>query len=95
MKAFWWLAYAFYGLGGRAVSNKRSRVWEWGLFALAGLLAAGWAYALVTSYSANVEGAPTGVAAVLALFLGGLFFRRVRIRSAENARYLENKKRTG
>jgi hypothetical protein len=92
MKVFWQLAYAFYALGGRAVSSKRSRFWELALFGLAGLIAASWAYALATNYSANVEGVPSTAAIVLALFLGGLFFRHVRMRSAENAHYLAQKK---
>ena len=92
MTVFWKLAYQFYALGGRAVSSKRSRFWELALLTLSGLFAGSWAYALATNYSANVEGAPSAAALVLALTLAGLFFRHVRIRSAGNAHYLAQKK---
>lgn len=95
MKVLWQLAYGFYALGGRAVSSKRSRFWELALLGLAGLMAVSWAYAMATNYSANVDGLPSAAAIVLALSLAGLFFRHVRIRSAENAHYLAQKKNGG
>jgi hypothetical protein len=95
MRLFWQLAYAFYGLGGRAVSSKRSRLSEFALLGMAGVIAAMWAYALATNYSANVKGVPAAAAIIVALTLAGLFFRHVRLRSAENAHYLAQKRNGG
>ena len=95
MRVFWRVAYAFYALGGRAVSSKRSRSPELATLALAALLAASWAYALATNYAANIAGLPVAAAIIVVLALAGLFFRHVRLRSAHDAHYLAQKRNGG
>lgn len=91
MKVFWRLAYAFYKIGGRAVSSRRSRIPELATLLLAALLAASWSYALTTNYAANLAGLPTAATIISMLALAGLFFRHVRHRSADDAHYLQKR----
>jgi hypothetical protein len=89
-RPFWSFVYTIYGLGGRAVSSRRSRRPELLCFALAVFLLVMWSMAVPTV--ANYSKLPFDFGAFVALAVGGLFFRHVRIRSAENPRYLAEKR---
>ena len=91
-RAFWRVVYAFYALGGRAVSRRRSRLLELMFLGVGLLQLTIWIYALAIRYSANVDGAPLGLSLGAASILIGLFFRHVRLRSANNAHYLAEKR---
>jgi hypothetical protein len=90
---FWSLVYFIYGLGGGAASIKRSRWTEFGCFFLAGCLLVMWSFALATNYAANSARLPSAILLPSALIAAGLFFRDVRVRSAENRNYLAERRR--
>ena len=87
-RVFWKLVYFVYSLGGVAVRKRRSRILEIACLLVGGLQVVAWIYALVVNYSANANGAPIGLAFGALLILVGLFFRHVRLRSAEDPHYL-------
>jgi hypothetical protein len=86
------MVYTVYGLGGRGVSRKRSRLWEIASFGLAACLIIMWGFALATNYSANIGNVAVPALLVALFVTAGMFFRHVRVRSALNAHYLQAKR---
>jgi len=92
-RLFWTLIYGVYALFGGVGSLGRSRKPEIYSFVLATLFTLAWVFALATNLSANIALIPSALVPI-SIFAGlGVFFRHIRLRSADDPHFLARKKR--